>query len=123
MNGSEHQTLRGMGWFAERKDGRATASVPTGKWDTGELVFDISQDDFERLRAEPESFHALFDKYNVIKGDGWTARRDDTCTVYLSPDRFADNRRFSIPNDAFERLQRDPGFFEELYSTFHTNYV
>jgi hypothetical protein len=123
VNESARQTLSGMGWVAERDGGRTTASVPTGKWDTGEFTFDISNEDFERLRTDPGSFNLLFKKYNEIKGDSWTAQREEICIVYLRPDRFPDNRRFAIPHEAFERLQRDPGLFEELYSTYHTNYV
>ncbi len=123
MNGSESQTLSGMGWVAERNDSGTTASVPTGKWDTGEFTFAISQEDFEHLRTDPGSFSQLFKKYNEIKGDGWTAQREEICIVYLRPERFADNRRFAIPHDAFERLYRDPALFGELYATHHTNYV
>ncbi len=123
MNESETETLRGMGWVAERNNSRTTASVPTGKWDTGEFTFKISDEDFERLRTDPGSFGQLFRKYNEIRGDGWTAQREEICIVYLRPDRFPDNRRFGIPHEAFERLYRDPGLFEELYSTHHTNYV
>ena len=123
MSGSGDLCLRGMGWVAERNGGASTASVPTGMCDTGEFTFEISNEDFERLRTDPDSFGQLYKKYNEIKGDGWTAQREEICIVYLRPERFPDNRRFGIPHEDFERLCRDPGLFEELYSTHHTNYV
>ena len=115
--------IRGMGWVAERMGGRITASVPTGKWDEGELTYDISAADFERLRSEPGAFGEIHRSYNEVRGDGWTAQRDNICIVYLQPSHFADNRRFRISNDAFERLRGEPARFDEVYAAFRTDHV
>jgi hypothetical protein len=115
--------LRGMGWVARRWGERTTASVPTGKWDQGELFYDISAADFAQLRVDPATFSEMHRKYNWVSGPGWSAQREDVCVVYLLPSHFPDNRRFKIPNDAFERLRDDPSRFDEIYAAFRTDYV
>jgi hypothetical protein len=122
-SGEPDLCIRGMGWVAERMGDRITASVPTGKWFEGELIYDISAADFERLRSEPEAFCEIHRSYNEVRGDGWTAQRDRICVIYLRPSHFPDNRRFEIPNEAFERLRDEPARFVEIYSAFRTNHV
>jgi hypothetical protein len=115
--------IRGMGWTAERRGGRITASVPTGKWMQGELTYPISAADFDRLRDDPAAFNEIHKSCNEVRGPGWTAQRDDSCIVYLDKSRFEDNRRFRIPNHAFEQLRDDPAAFDEVYRAYRTDYI
>ena len=115
--------IRGMGWTAERRGDRITASVPTGKWDQGELTYAISASDFDRLRDDPSQFAEIHKSHNEVRGPGWTAQRDESCIVYLDKPRFEDNRRFRIPNEAFERLRDDPAAFDKIYSACRTDYI
>jgi hypothetical protein len=115
--------IRGMGWTAERHGDRITASVPTGKWDQGELTYAISRSDFDRLRDDPGAFIEIHKRHNEVRGPGWTAQRDDCCIVYLDKSRFEDDRRFRIPNEAFERLRDDPAVFDKIYSACRTDYI
>ena len=112
-----------MGWFAERAGERATASVPTGQWNQGELVYEISLAEFDRLKLVPGAFHAIHRRHNEVRGDGWVVQRDDKCVAFLDRARFADNRRFAIPNEAFERLRADPTLFDEIHRAHGADYV
>jgi len=125
LSGSERPELciRGMGWTADRRGDRITASVPTGKWDQGELTYEIGEAEFDRLREDPGAFREIHARYNEVRGPGWTAQREDSCIVYLDKSRFDDNRRFRIPNEAFERLRDDPAAFDEIYSVYRTDHV
>ncbi len=125
MSGGEapDETIKGMGWVAERYADRTTASVATGKWMEGELTYPISAAEFDRLRGEPDAFKEIHAKYNEVRGPGWTAQRDNVCIVYLDRSQFEDNRRFRIPNDAFERLRDDPALFDEIYRAWRTDYI
>ena len=115
--------IRGMGWVAERCGDRLTASVPTGRWDEGELTYAISAADFDRLQSEPEAFSEIHRKYNEVRGPGWTAQRDNVCIVYLDRSRFEGNRRFRIPDEAFERLRDDPSLFDALFAAHRNDHV
>jgi hypothetical protein len=112
-----------MGWYIERIGDRVVASVPTGRWDTGRLSFAISREEFERLKAGTEAFRDIFNRHNEVRGEGWVAQREETCIVFLEPERFADSRRFRIPDEAFERLRGDPGLFDDIYRAHHTDCV
>ena len=117
------ECIKGMGWYAERRGERHILSTPTGRWSMGELVNEISADDYARLRADGAAIHDILRAHNEIRGEGWTAQRDDTCVVYLMPERFPDNRRFSIPDEAFQRLREDPSQFDEIYEAYRSAYI
>ena len=116
------EALFGSGWFAQRTPEGASLSVPTGKWDSGDLTFAITSEEFDRLRTEADAVRDIVDKYNKAEGEGWSAQREDSCVVYLLPSHFADTRRFQIPNEAFERLRDDPALFDEIYAAHHADY-
>ena len=118
--GAPDEKITGDGWWiAERNGDRATLLEAFGEWGQRELTTEISIDDFEQLR-DPKKFSQISRKYNEVRGEGWTARRADGCSVEVNAERSGQNHRFDIPPSAFERLQADPQAFDEVYSTYGT---
>lgn len=102
------EKIGGNGWVAQRGDGWATMSTPTGKWGNTDITFPITLHEFADLRVDPRRSMSIHEKYNAVRGDGWWARRDETCTVCLQDDRYGRQCWFHLPNEAFERLRDDP---------------
>lgn len=120
-NATIEETLRGVGWIAERGAGWTTASHPVGKWSQSELTYAITAGEFETLRMQPERYLEISDRYNRIRADGWWAEREERAYICLQQERFGQTVFFYVPNEAFEQLRDDHGLLDAVRAEYEAS--
>ena len=120
-NATADETLRGVGWIAERGAGWTTASHPVGKWSQSELTYAITDDEFEALRRQPGCYLEISNRYNRIRGDGWWAEREECAYICLQEKRFGKTVFFYVPNEAFDQLRDDPGLLDAVRAEYEAS--
>jgi hypothetical protein len=110
--------LFGPGWIVTRSNGRCVAEFDSGEHGGGTISFEISDEDFDVLKADSSLGEVLYRKYSQIRGDGWWADRSARgCYIRVTDHvKYSRTGDFFVDESDFNALRNNPDLFGTLYS-------
>jgi hypothetical protein len=117
---STENQLFGSGWVVTRSNGHCLAEYESGGHGGGTISFEITEEDFEILKADLSLGDSIYVKYSLIKGDGWWADRSvGNCYVRVTDTKkYKKTGDFFINESEFTSLRNDKALFIELYQKY-----
>jgi hypothetical protein len=117
---STENQLFGPGWIINRSNGVCLAEYDSGKHGGGTISFEITDEDFETLKADISLGEKIYTKYSSIKGDGWWADRSAGNRYVRVTDKlnYTKTGDFFISEAEFIQLRNNKSFFTKLYDKY-----
>lgn len=114
---STENQLFGPGWIMTRKDGHCLAEYDSGEHGGGTISFEITEEDFEILKADLSLGEKIYKKYSLIQGDGWWADRSAANRYVRVTDgmKYKKTGDFFVNEAEFVLLRKDKSVFAALY--------
>jgi hypothetical protein len=117
---STENQLFGPGWIVTRSNGHCIAEYDSGEHGGGTISFEISEEDFEFLKADLSLGEKIYKKYSFIQGDGWWADRSAANRYVRVTDKvkYQKTGDFFVNEAEFIALRNDKSLFIKLYEKY-----